>query len=42
MSCYGKHGAPFGEVIMQNGAEGTIKETTYWWSRPGSNEPFEK
>ena len=38
----GKHGAPFGEEIMQNAAEGTIKETTYWWPRPGSEEAFEK
>jgi hypothetical protein len=38
----GKHGAPFGETIMQNPAEGTIKETTYWWPRPGSDQPFEK
>ncbi len=36
------HGAPFGETIMQNATEGTIKETTYWWPRPGSDEPFEK
>ena len=27
---------------MQNAAEGTIKETTYWWPRPGSDEAFEK
>ena len=26
----GKQGAPFGETIMQNAAEGTIAETTYW------------
>src|SRR5262249_14662262 len=38
----GKHGAPFGETIMQNATEGTIKETTYWWPRPGADEPFEK
>ena len=38
----GKQGAPFGEVIMQNAAEGTIKETTYWWPRPGSDEALEK
>ena len=38
----GKHGAPFGETIMQNATEGTIKETTYWWPRPGSDVPFEK
>ena len=30
----GKHGAPFGETIMQNATEGTIKETTDWWPRP--------
>jgi Single Cache domain 2 len=36
----GKHGAPFGETIMQNAAEGTIK--TYWWPRPGSDQAFEK
>jgi hypothetical protein len=29
-------------VIMQNAAEGTIKETTYWWPRPGSDQAFEK
>jgi len=38
----GKHGAPLGETIMENATEGTIKETTYWWSRPGSDEPLEK
>ena len=38
----GKHGAPFGETVMQNATEGTIKETTYWWPRPGADEPFEK
>ena len=38
----GKHGTPFGETIMQNATEGTIKETTYWWPRPDSDEPFEK
>ena len=38
----GKRGAPFGEVIMQNAAEGTITETTYWWPRPGSDTPLEK
>ena len=30
----GRHGAPFGETIMQNATEGTIKETTYWWPLP--------
>ena len=38
----GKHGAPFGETIMQNATEGTIKVTTYWWPRPGSDVPFDK
>ena len=38
----GKHGTPFGETIMQNATEGTIKETTYWWPRPGEDEPLEK
>jgi hypothetical protein len=38
----GKHGAPFGETIMQTAAEGEIKETTYWWPRPGSDEALEK
>jgi hypothetical protein len=38
----GKHGAPFGETIMRNASEGTIKDTSYWWPRPGSDEPFEK
>ena len=37
-----KHGAPFGETIMQNATEGTIKETTYWWPRPGTDKPLEK
>ena len=38
----GKHGAPFGETIMQNATEGTIKETTYWWPRPGTDKPLDK
>jgi Single Cache domain 2 len=38
----GKHGAPFGETVMQNATEGTIEETTYWWSRPGTDKPLEK
>jgi hypothetical protein len=38
----GKHGAPFGREIMQNATEGTIKEVTYWWPRPGSDKPLEK
>ena len=31
-----------GETIMQDATERTIKETTYWWPRPGEDEPFEK
>jgi hypothetical protein len=38
----GKHDAPLGETIMENATEGTIKETTYWWPRPGSDKPLEK
>jgi hypothetical protein len=38
----GKHGAPFGETIMENATEGTIKETTYWWPRPGTDKPLDK
>src|SRR5271168_2202721 len=38
----GKHGAPLGETEMENATEGTIKETTYWWPRPGSDKPLEK
>src|SRR5262249_18542363 len=38
----GKRGAPLGETIMQNATEGAIKETTYWWPRPGSDKPLEK
>jgi cache domain-containing protein len=38
----GKEGAPFGQDIMKKAAEGTIKEVTYWWPRPGSDKPMEK
>src|ERR1700752_1449989 len=38
----GKHGAPFGATIMQHATEGTIKVTTDWWPRPGSEKPLEK
>ena len=38
----GKHGAPFGQEIVQTATEGTIKEVTYWWPRPGSGKPLEK
>jgi Single Cache domain 2 len=38
----GYHGAPFGETIVQNATEGAIKQTTYWWPRPGAEVPLEK
>jgi hypothetical protein len=38
----GYHGAPFGETIVQNATEGAIKQTTYWWPRPGTEVPLEK
>src|SRR5689334_23164481 len=38
----GKHGAAFGKEIMHEATEGTIKEVTYWWQRPGSDKPLEK
>ncbi len=38
----GKRGAPFGATMMENATEGTIKETTYWWPRPGTDKPLEK
>jgi hypothetical protein len=38
----GKKGYPLGKEIMQNATEGTIKELTYWWPRPGSDTPLEK
>ena len=37
----GKHGAPFGETIMENATEGTIKETTYWWLHSGTDKPVD-
>ena len=38
----GKKGFPLGREIMQNATEGTVKEVTYWWPRPGSDTPLEK
>ena len=38
----GYHGAPFGETIMQDATEGAIKQTTYWWTRPGTDQPLKK
>ena len=39
---FGKKGYPLGKEIMENATEGTIKEVTYWWPRPGSDKPLEK
>ena len=36
------HGGSLGETLIQNATEGTIKETTYWWPRPGTDKPREK
>jgi hypothetical protein len=38
----GKKSYPLGQEIMQNATEGTTKEITYWWPRPGSDKPLEK
>jgi len=38
----GKEGFPLGQEMMQKATEGTIKEVTYWWPRPGSEKPLEK
>ncbi len=38
----GKKGFPLGQEMMQKAAEGTIKEVTYWWPRPGTDTPLEK
>ena len=38
----GDKGYPFGQEMMQNATEGTIREVTYWWPQPGSKESFEK
>jgi len=38
----GKKGFPLGQEIMQNATEGTIKEVTYWWPRPGSDKALGK
>jgi len=37
-----KRGDPFGETVMENATEGTIKETAYWWPRPGTHRPLKK
>jgi hypothetical protein len=38
----GKKGFPLGKEIMQTATEGEIKEVSYWWPRPGTDEPLEK
>lgn len=38
----GKKGYPLGREIMEKAAEGEIKRVTYWWPRPGTEEPREK
>ena len=38
----GKKGYPLGQEIMQNATEEQIKTVTYFWPRPGSEEPLEK
>ena len=37
-----KKGYPLGEEMMQKATEGTIREVTYWWPRPGTDTPLEK
>ena len=39
---FGKKGYPFGQEIMEKATEGEIKEVTYWWPRPGSDEQVKK
>jgi signal transduction histidine kinase len=38
----GKKGYPLGQEVMQKATEGTIREVTYWWPRPGTDTPLEK
>ena len=38
----GKKGYPLGQEMMQKATEGTIREVTYWWPRPGTDTPLEK
>jgi hypothetical protein len=39
---FGKKDYPLGQEIMEKATEGTIKEVTYWWPRPGSDKPLQK
>jgi hypothetical protein len=38
----GKKGYPLGQEMMQKATEGTTREVTYWWPRPGTDTPLEK
>src|SRR5678815_3616839 len=38
----GMHGARLGQEIMEKATEGEIKEVSYWWPRPGSDEQVKK
>ena len=38
----GKKGYPFGKEIMENAAEGQIKQVIDYWPRPGTETPLEK
>ncbi len=38
----GKKGFPLGQEIMRTATEGKINEVSYWWPRPGLDEPLEK
>lgn len=38
----GKKGYPFGQEIMDRATEGEVKEVSYWWERPGSDEQVKK
>ena len=38
----GKKGKPFGQEIMEKATEAEIKEVSYWWSRPGSDQQVKK
>jgi Single Cache domain 2 len=39
---FGKKGYPLGQEIMEKATEGEIKKVSYWWPRPGSDEPHKK
>ena len=33
---------PPGKNVMKTATEGEVRETTYWWPRPGSSKPLRK